>query len=212
MMSTTTNGYFLKTMPPHSPDQYPNSKFEYFHDGSSVYSSRNSKLAEADLASFFVYYSQLETYGIARDKSHAYYYGAVISGADPSTFTLAAPAYFARDKDHVFADGVILPGADPKTFEPVDQITYRDSKSTYCHEEYTHNLEGADPYQIRSYPRSSFATDGVHVYSIWACKELQGADPYTFTPLSFDQTGADNKHTYSIQKNGEEFTISVTSK
>jgi len=87
-------------------------------------------------------YLNLEPY-FNEDKSHIYYDGKIIEGADPSTFKVLkiegkldnTDYRFAKDKNHVYCRGIILFDIDPTTFGLIEYGDYYfDKNGTYFSE------------------------------------------------------------------------------
>jgi hypothetical protein len=68
--------------------------------------------------------------GYAVDRSHAYWDGNIIPGADPRTFSYLHFGY-SRDANHVYYRAAILRGADIRTFSQIDHLYFKDATHVY---------------------------------------------------------------------------------
>ena len=89
----------------------------------------------ADTASF----QQLKKGDYAKDKNRVYWWGSIITNADPATFELMAGRY-AKDGKYVYLDQNIVEGADPATFQKLTgkEIWGRDKNDFYYGNEALH--------------------------------------------------------------------------
>jgi hypothetical protein len=155
----------------------------YYVEGDKVYwhggvdsSVRRQEVVGADIASF----TSIDNF-YARDKSHVYQGGTVLTGADPASFQLLEG--FTKDRSHVW-DGDIVISTDPANFEAFDGGGAKDGTAVYCNNgavlspDPTHFviLQFEDKGSILSFSKDSRA-----VY--YGCGPIAGADPATFRRL-----------------------------
>jgi hypothetical protein len=123
----------LTLLPACSRNRTPNSLFDaagYHVTDDTVYylnafPGKAFQIDGADVASFHVFD---ETY--ARDKSHVYLNGAVLSGADAATFEPLERPGFAKDAHHVYQRDAAI-SADPAHFELLDGELSKDGSKVY---------------------------------------------------------------------------------
>lgn len=121
--------------------------YEYYEAHGKVYANSvpPSVISGADPSTFMVA-SGTGVQNFAKDKTHVYWYGGIVYGADPKTFTLPfSPSGewqgYGKDQNHVFFfDGIgspyIVPGADAKTFVSLGKFEScpdgQDKNRQYC--------------------------------------------------------------------------------
>lgn|GEM_PF-5329892 len=170
----------------------------YEKDATNVYvlspqSDIFSPIVGADSATFFLVPggNVNESAEWAKDKNHVYDFGQVVSGANPTTFSvLSTNGLYASDGDHIFystADEyegayLIITGADASTFQIISgQKAYdaQDKNNKYLRgeivEENSQTSATTTILDIQGRP-SSYFKDAQHVY--W-----NGSDDPNFKPL-----------------------------
>jgi hypothetical protein len=169
----------------------------YYVEGDKVYwyggvdsSVRRQEVVGADTASF----TSIDNF-YARDKSHVYQGGTVLTGADPASFQLLEG--FTKDRSHVW-DGDIVISTDPANFEAFDGGGAKDGTAVYCNNgavlspDPTHFviLQFEDKGSILSFSKDSRA-----VY--YGCGPIAGADPATFRRLdNYGGYASDDQRVY----------------
>jgi DKNYY family len=171
----------------------------YYVSGDKVFwsggvdSPGSHEVVGADAASF---HSIDNNFG--RDKSHVYYDGSELAGADVSSFEIIGGSSFAKDKSHVWLAGHSI-SDDPTHFQPLDGGLSKDSNEVYCTDG---SVFSNDPshFAILRFSNTdtsqNFTKDGRAVY--FMCRPITGADPATFhlLDISFFGYGADDQRVY----------------
>lgn len=113
-------------------------RFQYNRDATSVYYVEHGvvyDLPGADLSTFEILTGSIfETNPYAVDKNNVYYLGAVIPGADPSTFHVINGGDYAVDNHAAYWEGNTISGVDLTTFS-VDSSEFtqaQDNSYLYC--------------------------------------------------------------------------------
>ena len=121
--------------------------------------------------------------GYAVDRFHVYWYGAIIAGADPNTFSYLQFGY-SLDTAHVYYRREIVSGADPRTFAHIDGEYFRDSAHVFLRGA---AVKEAHPENFSVLSKSWFlqdrlARDAVHVF--FGATIVYQADPKDLVDLS----------------------------
>jgi hypothetical protein len=103
----------------------------YYVEGDKVYwyggidsSTRRQEVVGADAASF----KSIDNF-YARDKSHVFQGGTVLTGADPASFQMLEG--FTKDRSHVWQGDIVI-STDPSNFEVFGDGGAKDSRAVYC--------------------------------------------------------------------------------
>jgi hypothetical protein len=137
----------------------------------------------------------------AQDRSHVYYSGGRISGADPQSFEVfhddVAGDMYARDHNHVFFAGKMVPGADAPSFKLFPAEYYAADRSNVFYQKEI--IPNADPTSFESIPGSDpgrvFARDRSHVF--YDREVIADANPRSFEVVDGpDQLGKDDSHVW----------------
>jgi hypothetical protein len=146
---------------------------------------------QADAGSFSVLH---DAGGYAKDKDNAYYFGDIISGADPNTLELL-DAENAKDQDNVYYAGVKISGADPASYVVYGRNWSKDNESVY---KAGKRLEGADPATFEFFLSNTYDQPGISDYSkdknyvyyedtlSSEVKKLENSDGPTFAFIDID--------------------------
>jgi hypothetical protein len=179
------------TGPPPSP---PTIADGYSVKADGVYYTRNdnffgnwvpkqTKLAVADSKTFEV---MLDAYW-AKDATHVYHEGDVLSGADPRTFKVFDGSY-AGDAGHIYWRGAVIPGAkgyDPSV--PFEVLNGNSTRARDKHHVYSSGnvIEGADPASFQLIGQGHIARDKNDYYAVNFEDNLGGQYPLHMNLATF---------------------------
>ncbi len=171
--------------------------------------------------------------GYAKDRNRTYFFHgsdpcpkagciAIISGADPATFSLVSGSEYAKDNKNVYLpDQVgnisVVAGADPSTFTFLGYNSYNtDGTGDYEYGFYAKDkshvfyqaqlIAGADSsfafIRDAQGNLTGYARDASHVYNAWAGTVIDGVDLPTFAVLGHGQYAKDKNHVYAYNPEG----------
>jgi hypothetical protein len=173
----------LALLPACSRNRTPNSLFDaagYHVTDDTVYylnafPGKAFQIDGVDVASFHVFD---QTY--ARDKSHVYLNGGVLSGADAATFQPLERPGFAKDAQHVYQRDAAI-STDPAHFELLDGELSKDGSAVYWSDGRVLSQDPAHFAIISNVDHYLFTKDAetVHVNG----NPIDQADPATFRVL-----------------------------
>lgn len=110
------NDYYYEDSPMNVADVESFKVIKWVYDSfwakDSKYAYYNTTRIEADLATF-----KVESFELAKDKSHVYHFGVLVQGADPATFECIKKSTYYRDKNHIWCGSELMKDADYETFE-----------------------------------------------------------------------------------------------
>jgi hypothetical protein len=150
----------------------------YFHAG---YNNGHAiELVGVDVKSFEIWGGRSSESNYAMDRSHVYFKGRIIKGADPETF-VKLHSFFSKDARFVYYNDTRL-SHDPDHFEFLDDSVQKDSIHVYRGGWIISN----DPVHFRFIG----ALDGVSYYQdkngiLANSTRLPGADVASFKPMRF---------------------------
>jgi DKNYY family len=166
-----------------SGNKPPNSLFDsagYYVRGDTVYylhsfPGKAFEVEGADSASFHAFDTLY-----ARDKSHVYYTGNPIPGADAATFELLNRPDFGKDKSHVYQREHPI-SDDPAHFALLDADLSKDSGAVYWSDGHVLSTDPARFVIISNNDHLLYTKDS---RTVWVNgNPIEGADPATFQVL-----------------------------
>lgn len=155
----------------------------YYVEGDKVYwyggidsSTRRQEVVGADAASF----KSIDNF-YARDKSHVFQGGTVLTGADPASFQMLEG--FTKDRSHVWQGDIVI-STDPSNFEVFGDGGAKDSRAVYCNNGTVLSRDPTNFVILQFDGKGSilaYSKDSQAVY--YGCEPIAGADPATFRRL-----------------------------
>lgn len=177
---------------------------DYAMDSSNVYFQGKKLLDARPEEVEFLSSNGLGTYAVSN--KYAFYKGAVVWGADPSTFQPLSDMAYAKDKAKVFYLGTVISGADSASFIRLSDSWAKDRWNVYYHGK-RHSVKDVRTFGLIS---TDFSSDKYAIYH--RGQIVSGVDPMSFEKVGYVDGNLvirDSARCYQLLRPGEHTEVWV---